>query len=57
MHLLGLNQSRSPDTELRMQLEEVQQVVEPVGFMIEKIIDVSPYHYGAVCITSGNSQI
>lgn len=55
--MLGLDRSRGPDTELRMQPEEEQQVVEPAGFMLEKIIDVSPYHYGAVFIKSGNSQI
>ena len=52
-----LDQPRGPDTELRMQPEEVQQVVESAGFMLEKIVDVGPYHYGAVFIKSGNSQV
>jgi len=45
-----LDQPRGPDTELRMQPEDVQQVVEPAGFKLEKIVDVGPYHYGAVFI-------
>ncbi|TCK19163.1 ubiquinone/menaquinone biosynthesis C-methylase UbiE [Thiogranum longum] len=51
-----LDQPRGPDKELRMQPEDVQQIVEPAGFMLEKIIDVGPYHYGAVFIKSGKSQ-
>ncbi|VAW77863.1 SAM-dependent methyltransferase [hydrothermal vent metagenome] len=43
-----LDQPRGPDTALRMQPEEVQAVVEPAGFTLEKIVDVGPYHYGAV---------
>lgn len=50
-----LDQPRGPDTKLRMQPEEVQQVVEPVGFLLEKIVDVGPYHYGAVFVKSGVS--
>ncbi|MEN8108233.1 MAG: methyltransferase domain-containing protein [Pseudomonadota bacterium] len=52
-----LDQPRGPDTELRMQPEEVQQVVEPAGFLLEKVVDVGPYHYGAVFIKFGNSQV
>ena len=51
-----LDQPRGPDKELRMQPEEVQQVVEPAGFMLEEIVDVGPYHYGAVFIKSGKSK-
>ena len=47
-----LDQPRGPDKELRMQPEDVLQVVEPAGFMLERIIDVGPYHYGAVFIKS-----
>jgi predicted methyltransferase len=43
-----LHQPRGPDTELRMEPEDVQQVVEPAGFKLEKVVDVGPYHYGAV---------
>ena len=43
-----LDQPRGPDTDLRMEPEDVQQVVEPAGFQLEKVVDVGPYHYGAV---------
>lgn len=43
-----LDQPRGPDTELRMQPEEVQNVVEPAGFTLEKVVDVGPYHYAAI---------
>ncbi len=43
-----LEQPRGPDTELRMEPEDVQQVVEPARFKLEKVVDVGPYHYGAV---------
>ena len=43
-----LAQPRGPDTELRMQPEDVQQIVESVGFKLQKVVDVGPYHYGAV---------
>lgn len=43
-----LDQPRGPDTKLRMQPEDVREVVEPAGFTLEKVVDVGPYHYGAV---------
>ena len=45
-----LDQPRGPDTELRMEPVDVQRIVEPVGFRLEKVVDVGPYHYGAVFI-------
>lgn len=45
-----LGQPRGPDTALRMNPEDVQAVVEPVGFALEKVVDVGPYHYGAVFV-------
>jgi len=45
-----LDQPRGPDTELRMEPENVRAVVEPAGFVLEKVVDVGPYHYGAVFV-------
>jgi len=45
-----LDQPRGPDTELRMQPEDVQKFVEPAGFELEKVVDVGPYHYAAIFI-------
>ena len=43
-----LGQPRGPDTELRMTPEQVQRVVEPAGFSLDRVIDVGPYHYAAI---------
>ena len=50
-----LDQPRGPDTELRMEPEDVRQVVEPAGFALEKVVDVGPYHYGAVFVKSADT--
>ncbi|MFZ1536404.1 MAG: class I SAM-dependent methyltransferase [Chromatiaceae bacterium] len=44
--VLGL--PRGPDTALRMEPEDVLELVEPAGFELEKVVEVKPYHYGAV---------
>jgi len=43
-----LDLPRGPDTELRMTPDDVQSFVEPSGFKLEKVVEVGPYHYGAV---------
>ncbi len=43
-----LGQPRGPATQLRMEPDEVQQIVEPVGFRLENVVNVGPYHYGAI---------
>jgi len=43
-----LGQPRGPDTALRMEPDAVRRLVEPAGFTLEKVVDVGPYHYGAV---------
>lgn len=50
-----LDQPRGPDTELRMEPEEVRQVVEPAGFELKQIVDVGPYHYGALFVKSAHA--
>ncbi len=45
-----LDQARGPRTELRMRPEDARQVVEPAGFKLQKVVDVGPYHYGAIFI-------
>ena len=51
-----LDQPRGPDTELRMEPEDVRRVVEPAGFTLDKVVDVGPYHYGAVFVKSANDH-
>ena len=43
-----LGQPRGPKTEMRMSPEQVSAVVEPVGFELFQVIELQPYHYGAV---------
>jgi len=45
-----LGQPRGPRTELRMMPEDISRVVEPAGYKLEKVVEVGPYHYGAIFI-------
>jgi hypothetical protein len=33
---------------MRMSPDDTRLVVEPAGFALEQIVEVSPFHYGAV---------
>ena len=43
-----LGQPRGPKTELRMTPEATRAVVEPAGFTLGSVVELPPYHYGAV---------
>jgi SAM-dependent methyltransferase len=43
-----LGQPRGPRTELRMSPEQVCAVVQPAGFERERVVELPPYHYGAM---------
>ena len=43
-----LGQPRGPRTELRMSTEQTRAMVEPAGFELEALVDLPPYHYGAI---------
>ena len=43
-----LDKPRGPKTETRMSPEQVRAVVEPNGFTLQQVVDLPPYHYGAV---------
>jgi len=43
-----LGEPRGPATELRMTPAGTIEAVEPAGFALSKLVEVSPYHYGAV---------
>lgn len=43
-----LEKPRGPQTEMRMSVEEVCDVVEPAGFVLDRTVELPPYHYGAV---------
>lgn len=48
-----LGQARGPRTEMRLSPEVVQAVVEPAGFSLESVVDLPPYHYGAIFVLPG----
>lgn len=39
---------RGPKTELRMSPQSVRVLVEPEGFRLRGVVELKPYHYGAV---------
>lgn len=43
-----LGQPRGPATELRMAPHGLRAAVEPAGFALAQIIELPPYHYGAI---------
>lgn len=47
-----LGQARGPKTEMRMSPEQTRTVVEPAGFTLETLVELPPYHYGAIFISS-----
>ncbi len=47
-----LGQPRGPRTDMRMSPEAVQAVVEPAGFGLESVVDLGPYHYGAIFVAT-----
>lgn len=47
-----LGQSRGPPTEMRMTPDEVTAAVVPAGLRPARVIDLPPYHYGAIFETS-----
>jgi len=43
-----LGEPRGPATKLRMAPEQVRSAVEPAGFHLDRVVELPPYHYGAV---------
>ena len=43
-----LGQPRGPGTELRMSPDQVVVEVSAAGFVLDRIMEIPPYHYGAV---------
>lgn len=43
---------RGPRTEMRMSPEQVRAVVEPAGFWLNRVVELPPYHYGALFVRS-----
>jgi len=43
-----LGKPRGPKTEMRMTPEDVGKLVEPAGFQLASVVELPPYHYGAI---------
>ncbi len=43
-----LGEPRGPASELRMTPEATRAAVEPAGFRTERVVELPPYHYGAI---------
>ena len=39
---------RGPKTEMRMEARDVTAVVEPTGLVLNRTVELPPYHYGAI---------
>jgi SAM-dependent methyltransferase len=49
-----LGEPRGPKTEMRMTPGDVKAVVEPAGLRLSRVVELPPYHYGAIFIKSTN---
>jgi SAM-dependent methyltransferase len=47
---------RGPRTDLRMSPEQVRAAVEPAGFRLARVVELPPYHYGAIFLRSDSSD-
>lgn len=43
-----LGQPRGPKTDMRMEPWDVAETIEPAGFTLTDVIELPPYHYGAI---------
>jgi len=49
-----LDQPRGPKTELRMTPEDVAKSLAPSGLIPKEVVELPPYHYGAVFVKPSN---
>jgi ubiquinone/menaquinone biosynthesis C-methylase UbiE len=43
-----IEQPRGPKTEMRMEPNDVAAIIKPAGLLLSRIVELPPYHYGAV---------
>jgi ubiquinone/menaquinone biosynthesis C-methylase UbiE len=48
-----LGRPRGPKTEMRIEANDVAALIEPAGLSLNRIVELPPYHYGAVFQKSG----
>jgi ubiquinone/menaquinone biosynthesis C-methylase UbiE len=49
-----LGEPRGPTTEMRMEAGEVTAILEPAGLLLNRTVELPPYHYGVVFKGGGN---
>ena len=50
-----LNQPRGPKTEMRMSPEVLSSMLITSGFSLEKIVEVSDFHYASIFVIANTS--
>jgi SAM-dependent methyltransferase len=51
-----LGQPRGPKTEMRIAPNDVAGIVKQAGLLLNRIVDLPPYHYGAVFQRGGENE-
>jgi SAM-dependent methyltransferase len=51
-----LGQPRGPKTEMRIEAAEVAAIVKPAGLLLNRTIELPPYHYGIVFKRGGEDE-
>jgi SAM-dependent methyltransferase len=51
-----LGQSRGPKTEMRIEANDVAAIVQPAGLLLNRIVELPPYHYGVVFQKGGGNE-
>jgi ubiquinone/menaquinone biosynthesis C-methylase UbiE len=49
-----LGQPRGPTTEMRIEADEVTAILKPAGLLLNRTVELPPYHYGVVFKGGGN---
>jgi len=55
-HTTVLDEPRGPTTVMRMSPDQVRAAVEPAGFQLSCVVELPPYHYGAVFLRLRSRQ-
>ena len=51
-----LVQPRGPKTEMRMEANDVAAIVKPAGLLLNRTVELPPYHYGVVFQKGGGNE-
>ena len=49
-----LDLPRGPKTEMRISADQLGAVVAPAGFVLAEVVEIPPYHYGAIFSADGD---